>query len=150
MVPPGRPNVKRSTQMFPSIVANWPAVTWSASILIGSVLLSLILRSIILLLLKRIASRHQTVTVASLRHGERLSRWIFPLLALLAAVPASSLPDRVNQPLEPALGIGLIVAVAWLVILASDVIADVIIARYRMDVAIPTLPGTCAATFAKS
>ena len=99
--------------MFPSIVANWRAVTWSASILVGSVLLSLVLRSIILLLLKRIAGRHQTVTVASLiRHGERLSRWIFPLLALLAAVPASSLPDRVNRPLEHAVGIGLIVAVA--------------------------------------
>jgi small-conductance mechanosensitive channel len=122
--------------MFQPILANWRAVTWSAGVLAGVVIVSLILRSILLLLLKRIASGHQTVTVGSLiRHGERLSRWIFPLLALLAALPASDLPERINKPLEHAVGIGLIVVLAWLVILISDLVTDVLIARYRMDVA---------------
>jgi small-conductance mechanosensitive channel len=120
--------------MFPSIFGDWRAMAWSAAILGGAVLCALILHALIFFLLKRIAAHRPTVLKDSLiRNSERLSRWIVPLAALLAVLPASALPDRILKPLQHIVGIGLIIAVAWLVILASGVVSDVIIERYRAE-----------------
>jgi small-conductance mechanosensitive channel len=68
-------------------------------------------------------------------HGEGPSRWILPLLALMAALPAARLSEDVLTPIERAVGLGLIAATAWLVILISHIVSDLISARYRIDLA---------------
>jgi len=123
-------------RMLQSILIDWRGVAWSAGILGGAIVCSLAVRKILFFLLKRVGGDGRTVFLTSLiRHSERLSRWILPLLAILAVLPISAVPDRVMSPFQHIVGIGLIAAVAWLVILAIDVLADMITARYRVDVA---------------
>ena len=110
-------------------------VAWSAGILALAVMGSLIVRRIVFFFLERIAARHESVVADSLvHHGKRISRLIFPLLALAGALPATSLSARILNPLQHAIGISLIAITAWLVILSSEVVSDILTARYQVDV----------------
>jgi small-conductance mechanosensitive channel len=119
-----------------SVVRHWQAVAWSTGILVFAVICSLVVRWILFFFLKRLAIRHKSVIANSLvHHGRRLSRWFLPLLAILIALPGTSLPPRIMKPAQHVIGICLILTIAWLVILLSQVISDILAARYRVDVA---------------
>jgi small-conductance mechanosensitive channel len=121
---------------FHSVLEHWRRVAWSAGLLAFAVVCSLIVRWVLFFFLERVAARQGSVIAVSVvRHGKRLSWWFFPLLAILLALPGTSLPPRVMAPTEHAVGICLILVVAWLVILVSRVISDILTARYRVDVA---------------
>jgi small-conductance mechanosensitive channel len=118
------------------LLKSWHAWIWSASILAMAIVISLIAHRILFALLRRLARRSGSVLVNSfVHHSKNPSTWILPLLALLAAVPTTRLPKDVLIPVERALEIGLIAAIAWLVILFSEIASDVIASRYRVDVA---------------
>lgn len=119
-----------------SILINWRSWAWSLGVLASAVILALVIEQILFFILKRLAERKGGVLTNSLvRHGKRPVRWILPFLALLAALPAARLPETVLSPLDHIVGLGLIAAVAWLVILFSQIVSDLIASRYRMDVA---------------
>ena len=119
---------------FHAVMRHWQAVAWSAGLLAFAIICSLIVRWIVFFFLGRMAARQGSVIANSVvRHGKRLSWWFFPLLALLVALPGTSLPPRVMKPTQHAVGILLILVVAWLVILVSHVISDVLTARYQVD-----------------
>jgi small-conductance mechanosensitive channel len=121
---------------FHAVLQHWPAVAWSAGLLAFAVVSSLIVRWIVFFLLGRMAARRGSVIANSIfRHGKRLSWWFFPLLAILVALPGTSLPPRVMHPAQHVVGIVLILVIAWLVILVSHVVSDILTARYRVDVA---------------
>jgi small-conductance mechanosensitive channel len=97
---------------------------------------ALIARYILFRVLHRLTLRKSSVLGLSLvKHGQRPTKWIFPLLAVLVVLPGLPLPADVMSALEHATGLGLIAAVAWLAIVAVDIAADVIAERYRIDVA---------------
>ncbi len=115
---------------------HWHAWARSVGVLAGAIVIALAAHRALYAVLKRVARRSGSVLVDSLvRHTQRASKWILPLLALLAAVPYIKLPEYVLTPVERGLGLGLIAAVAWLVILFSEVVSDVVASRYRVDVA---------------
>lgn len=121
---------------FHAAMRHWQAVAWSAGLLAFAIICSLIVRWIVFFFLGRMAARQGSVIANSVvRHGKRLSWWFFPLLALLVALPGTSLPPRVMKPTQHAVGILLILVVAWLVILVSHVISDILTARYQVDAA---------------
>jgi len=123
-------------RLFYVILQHWRGVAWSAGILVFAVICALIVRWILFFFLKRVAARHKSVIANSLvHHGARLSRWFFPLLALLIALPGTSLPPQIMKPIQHAIGIALIAVIAWLAILVSEVISDILTARYQVDVA---------------
>ncbi|HTS13225.1 MAG TPA: mechanosensitive ion channel domain-containing protein [Candidatus Limnocylindrales bacterium] len=119
---------------FQLLLDHWRTIALSGGILIGAILCSLIVRWVLFFLLKRVGS-HSVFFASLIRHSERVSRWILPLLALLIALPATALPERIMNPLQHGVGIGIIAAIAWLFILATDVLVDMITSRYRVDVA---------------
>lgn len=122
--------------MIPYIEHNWPSLLWSAGFLLAAIAASLAARFSVLWLLKRISRRTRSVLGQSLlTRGQRPSRWIFPLLAVLAVLPGLELPHTLMLALEHIVGLGLIAAVAWLLILLVDITADVLASRYRIDVA---------------
>lgn len=124
------------SRFFDSAMSPWDALALSAGILAAAVIGSLIVRWILLFVLERVAARHGSVVASSLvARGKRLSRWFFPLLALSLALPGTPLSPRIMNPLVHAIGISLIVIAAWLVILFSKVVADVLTARYQVNVA---------------
>ena len=108
---------------------------WSAIVLGASVLVALIIHYLVFQLLPRLARRQGGVLSQSLvHHGRGPARWIFPLLAALAVLPGLPLPPIAMAALEHLAGLGLIAAIAWLVLLSIDVTSDVLARRYRIDV----------------
>jgi small-conductance mechanosensitive channel len=118
------------------ILLNWHTWMWSVSILAGTILIALAGHSVLFFVLTRMARRKGDVFITSLvSHSQWPSRWILPLVALMAALPAAHLSENVLTPVERAAGLGLIAATAWLVILISQIVSDLIFARYRIDLA---------------
>ncbi len=110
--------------------------TWfSVAVLVGVVILALIIHSLLFWVLRRLAMRPGSVVDASfVHHGRRPLKLIFPLIALMIVAPAAPLPPSVKALLEHIFGLGIIAAVAWMVILITEIFSDVIMARYRVDV----------------
>jgi small-conductance mechanosensitive channel len=118
-----------------SLSQNWHAWAWSSVILISAIAMALAAHGILFSTLTRLAHRKAGLFVQSLvRHGQIPSFWILPLLAVLVALPAARLPATVQTTLERLVGLGLIGAIGWLVILFSSIVFDLMSARYRLDV----------------
>lgn len=80
------------------------------------------------------------VTVASmpesfLRHLETPSRLLTPLVLMSMTLPALVVRAQLRRVLGHLLGLGVIVALAWMTIALIDVLEDFIGRRYRTDVA---------------
>ncbi|HUN86199.1 MAG TPA: mechanosensitive ion channel family protein [Terracidiphilus sp.] len=114
---------------------NWIPLLWSAGILCGAVVVALIAHFIVFRVLGRIVDRkHGAIGRSILRHGKTPTRWVFPLLAVLAVLPGVPLPKIAMTALEHITGLGLIAAIAWFVLLFIDIVQDVFSGRYRVDV----------------
>lgn len=122
--------------MLQFFLKNWHGLLWSAVILAVAIVFALIVHWIVFWLLRRLARRKGAYLDQSLaKRGQRPARWIFPLLAILIVLPGLPLPEELMSALEHITGIALIAAVAWLIILASEIMSDVLAGRYRVDVA---------------
>lgn len=118
------------------VLANWQSWVWSAGILGGSVMLALVVRALLFALLNRLGRETPSLLKDSvIHHSQRLARWIFPLLAIVIALPYAPLPTGLMQPMQHFVGLALIASVAWLIVLVSEVAFDLIASRYRTDVA---------------
>ncbi|HEV2395308.1 MAG TPA: mechanosensitive ion channel domain-containing protein [Candidatus Sulfotelmatobacter sp.] len=114
---------------------DWRRDLWAAGILASAIVIALVIHFILFFILKRLANRKGDVVIKSLvRHSRGPSLWILPLLALLVALPTAPLPQRLSTMLEHIVGLGLIASIAWLVILFSQILSDILAARYRVDV----------------
>jgi small-conductance mechanosensitive channel len=121
--------------MLQWIELHWRHPLMSVGVLAAAVALSLLVRAVSLWVLRRITRRKNALLAASLvRHSERPSLWILPLLAVLAVLPGLPLPPRLMSALEHIVGLGLIATMAWLAILLIQITADLLAARYRIDV----------------
>lgn len=108
--------------MVQFLTQNWHSLMWSAIILGAAIVIALVGHFIAFRLLPRFVPRQDTVLGQSLvRHGRGPARWIFPLLAVLAVLPGLPLPPILMLALEHITGLGLIAAIAWLVLLSIDI-----------------------------
>jgi small-conductance mechanosensitive channel len=122
--------------MLSFFVQNWRNLLWSAGILAAAIGVALVARLIIFSALQRFTRKRGTLLGASLvKHGRGPTLWILPLMAVLAVLPGLLLPQTLLAALEHIAGVAIVVAVAWLFILLIDVSADILTARYRIDVA---------------
>jgi small-conductance mechanosensitive channel len=118
------------------IEKNWRDLAWSAGLLAAAIVIALVVRVIVFWLLLRLTRRKGTLLGQSLvKHGQGPSHWIFPLLAMLVILPGLPLRPILMLALQHVTGLGLIIAIAWLAILLTEVMADVLSFRYRIDVA---------------
>jgi small-conductance mechanosensitive channel len=120
----------------PQLWQKWQVWLWPAIILAGSVFVALIVHSVFFAVAKRLTKRTGGPIGNSLvRHAEAPTRWIFPLLAIILALPILPVRDELVQIVRHVVGLGTIAAVAWVVILLADVFGDAVYARYRTDIA---------------
>ena len=121
--------------MLPYFQQHWHNYLWSGIYLGAAIILSLIVRAIVFWTLQRFTRKRGKLVGHSLvQHGRGPTRWIFPLLACLIVLPGVPLPHTPMVVLEHIVGIGLIAACAWLVILLVEVVSDMLSGRYRIDV----------------
>jgi len=114
---------------------NWQGWLWPTIILAGSILLAFIFHSVLFALGKRLAKRTDSpIENSLLRHAEGPTRWIFPLLAIILALPALPVSSDLVQMLRHIVSLGVIASVGWVVILLSEVFGDAIYAKYRTDI----------------
>lgn len=114
---------------------NWHIWLVGAGIILGSIAAALVAHYFMFSILGRLGRRPGRIIDASfVRHGRRPAKWILPLLALLIAVPLAPLSTSARNTLEHVIGVGFIAAVAWIVIVMTEVFADFLAARYRVDV----------------
>ena len=104
------------------ILITWHSWIWSVTILVAAILITLAVHAVLFFILNRLARRKGNVLINSLvGHGQLPTRFILPLLTLLGVLPAVRLSDDALTPIERAIGLGLIAAIAWLVSLhATD------------------------------
>jgi len=122
--------------MLTFFVQYWHQLLWSAGILVTTIAVALVARWTVLWFLRRLA--HEKGAFLGqwlLKHGERPTHWIFPLLAVLAVSPDLPLPPALMSALEHITGLGLIAATAWLAILLVHIASDFLSRRHRIDVA---------------
>ena len=114
---------------------HWHDLLIAAAFLAGAIIIALIVHAIVFWILRRVAHRKSALLGQSLvRHAQGPSRWIFPLLAVLIILPGLPFTPKVMDALQHIVGLGLIAATAWLVILAIEIFSDLISGRYRIDV----------------
>lgn len=107
----------------------------AAAFIAGAIIVALIVHAVLFWMLRRMARRKTAYFGQSItRHAEKPTRWIFPLIAVLAILSWLPLTSRVMGTLEHIVGLGLIAATAWLAILVIEVASDMITGRYRTDV----------------
>jgi hypothetical protein len=123
-------------KQVPQLWQKWQVWLWPAIILAGSVFLALIVHSVLFAVAKRVTKRTGGPIGNSLvRHAEAPSRWISPLLAIILALPAVPVRDELVQIVRHVVGLGVIAAMARVIILLADVFGDAVYAHYRTDIA---------------
>lgn len=114
----------------------WSSWIWPLVILAGSIILALLAHYVLFLAAKNLAKRSGGVVINSLvDHAQGPTRWILPLLAMVVALPALPVRSDLVQVLRHVVGLGLIAAIAWVIIWLSEVLNDALFARYRIEIA---------------
>jgi small-conductance mechanosensitive channel len=117
------------------ILEHWTAWAWSGAILGGAIALAIVAHYLIFAVAKRVVRKTGGIIDNSLvRRGEGPTRWIFPLLAIVLAMPALPVRSDLVQTLRHIVGLGLIATMAWVMILLAEVFGDALYAKYRMDI----------------
>ena len=116
---------------------NIRVVVHDAIILSGAILAGLLCQFLLFWLAQKIVrNRNQPGSLPRLllENTKTPTRYIFPLIALVIAVPLMALPARFSGIFERTLNIFLIGAVGWTFIIAIQVIAGFLTFRYSIDV----------------
>lgn len=119
--------------IFPYLWQDARAGVLSAGILAGAIAIGVIAHYIFFLVFER-SRRTARLRRLLLKRTKAPARYLFPLLALIAAVPATRLSDRFKIPAEHVLNLLLIAAIGWAFVVLVQVAADLLQDRYAIDV----------------
>jgi small-conductance mechanosensitive channel len=102
----------------------------------GAIILSLIIHRILFFLAARFSKKkHSQFGQSFVQRAWTPALFVFPLMALVMALPAAPLAPNVRVVLQRVLGLGVIGAVGWAIILLVELLSDAIYFRYAIDVA---------------
>jgi len=96
---------------------------------------ALVVHPVLFVFAKRLANRAGVIWQSVVRHAEAPTRWFFPLIGLVLALPALPVRWELVDLLRRIVGLGAIAAIAWAVLLVTEVLGDSVYAKYRIDVA---------------
>jgi small-conductance mechanosensitive channel len=131
----GLPPAKGNARFVTNLSVLWKIWLWPLVGLAIAIALSLLLHKALFTIWKRFASRTGDVVNNSLvHHAERPTRLIFPLFAILFALPALPVTSDWVMALRRMVGLGVIATFAWGIKLLSSVLGDTLFARYRLDI----------------
>jgi small-conductance mechanosensitive channel len=106
----------------------------SAAVLAGAIALALVVHFALFFVVERLLRRKGTNTESLFaKRVKKSTRLIFPLLALVLAVPLAPLPADFKSMLQHALGLGVIASIGWAIVILTELAGTIIFARYSMD-----------------
>lgn len=106
----------------------------AAAVLAGAVGLAMLAHLMLYGVIERLARRAGGSDLSLVKRSKAPTRTIFPLLALVLALPFAPLPQHLRDILQHVLGLGVIASVGWGVIILVRVFGDVVYSRYTIDV----------------
>ena len=108
---------------------------WGAGIRVVAIMIALLIHKLVFAALSRITARTGGVLDGSLvRHSKKPAKLIFPLLGLFLVMPIVRFSPAVTAMINHILGLCVIAAVAWLLITMTEVLSDMIAAKYDVSV----------------
>jgi small-conductance mechanosensitive channel len=106
----------------------------SIAILASAIALAFLVHFVLFFVLERILNRKGTNTQSALTSRAKTStRIIFPLLALVLAIPLAPIPADLKSILQHLLGLGVIASVGWAIVILTELAGNLIFARYSLD-----------------
>jgi small-conductance mechanosensitive channel len=106
----------------------------SAAILAGAIALAIVAHFVLFFVAERLLRRKGEATESFFaKRAKKSTLLIFPLLALILAIPLAPLPADLKSMLEHALGLGVIASIGWAIIILTELAGNIIFARYSMD-----------------
>lgn len=120
------------------LITDLEAYLWSFGFIAGAVIIGLFIHFIVFQLTRRIAKkRDQVLEKSILKHLRAPLRLLMPMLAIRISVPAHSLnlPAENVDYIAIVISTFLILSFAWLLIRLTNVLEDIILQRYKIDVA---------------
>jgi small-conductance mechanosensitive channel len=106
----------------------------SGAILAGAIALALVVHFVVFFVAERILRREGKSTESLFtKRAKKSARLIFPLLALVLAIPLAPLPQALKSILQHALGLGVIALVGWAIVILTELAGNIVFARYSMD-----------------
>jgi small-conductance mechanosensitive channel len=114
----------------------WGGLAWPPAVLGGAIVIGLIGHFVLFRIAGFFSRRTEAVFDDSLaRHFRGPSRIIIPALTVSFLIPLMNLSPAMQSLFRQAIGLLLIASVAWLIIKALYVLEDVVVSRFRVDVA---------------
>lgn len=102
----------------------------------AAIILSLIAHRVVFFLAVRVSRRKGSpLGQLFVERAKKPALFVFPLITLVMALPVAPFPPDVLVALQRLLGLGVIVAVGWAVVLLVELASDAIYSRYSVDVA---------------
>jgi small-conductance mechanosensitive channel len=106
----------------------------SGAILAGAIALALIAHFALFFVAERVFQRKSKTTESLFaKRAKKSTRVIFPLLAVVLAIPLAPLPADLKSILQHALGLGVIASVGWAIVILTELAGNIVFARYSMD-----------------
>jgi small-conductance mechanosensitive channel len=106
----------------------------SGAILAGAITLAIVAHFALFFVAERVLQRYGKSTESLFaKRAKKSTRIIFPLLALVLAMPLAPLPGGVKSILQHALGLGVIALVGWVIVILTELAGNLVFARYSMD-----------------
>ena len=110
--------------------------TWliSGAILAGALALAFLVHFVLFFAVENFTRRKGKTTESLFaKRAKKPARFIFPLLALVLAIPLAPLPATLKDISQHALGLGVIASIGWALIVLAELAGDIISARYSID-----------------
>src|SRR5580693_955393 len=106
----------------------------SAAILAGAIALAFVAHFALFFVAERIFQRKGKSTESLFaKRAKKSTLVIFPLLAIVLAIPLAPLPADLKSIVQHALGLGVIASVGWAIVILTELAGNIVFARYSMD-----------------
>lgn len=119
----------------------WENALISVGLVVAAVVVGWIVHKVLYIIARRVTpleenlwEQARAVNSSLLRHSERPTKLLLPLVAVILVLPLLPAKASVVDPLNHAVGLALIGAIAWLIVAMVDVLEDLAKAKYRIDV----------------
>ena len=116
-------------------LTHWQAFLLSSGIIVGAIVAALLAHRFVFSIAGRSKAKLSVIDASLVKHSRRPAKLILPLLAVILAERVLPVNPAFRAGLAHAIGLGLIATVAWLLIVMIDVGEDLIVDKYRVDVA---------------